>query len=92
MLKRPARFLAFWITASIVCAAEFRTGQAARAVIGQTSFTAHEKGVVAQSLVFSNGKLFAADASGRVLTFDRIRGPSDDISDKSVPGFRLLRQ
>ncbi len=86
MLKRPARFLAFWITAGIVCAAEFRTGQAARAVIGQSSFTAHEKGIAAQSLVFSNGKLYAADASGRVLTFDHIPEPGDDIADKPVPG------
>jgi uncharacterized protein (TIGR03437 family) len=83
MLKHSARCIAFCIAASIAHAAEFRTGQAAQAVVGQSSFTSHEPGIVAQSLVFSNGKLFVADASGRVLTFDHIPGPGEDLGDRS---------
>jgi uncharacterized protein (TIGR03437 family) len=75
------------MTTSFLYAAEFRTGQAARAVIGQPSFTAHEKGVLAQSMVFANGKLYAADAaSGRVLTFDHTPGPGDDPPDSPSSG------
>ncbi|MBV9307598.1 MAG: hypothetical protein JOZ45_15745 [Acidobacteriaceae bacterium] len=83
MLKRLLGFLAFWMTVSIVCAAEFQTGEAARAVIGQPSFTAHETGVSAQSLSFSNGKLYVADASGRVLTFDHIPPPGEDLPERA---------
>jgi uncharacterized protein (TIGR03437 family) len=86
MLKRLARYLVFWMAASLVSAAEFRTGQAARAVIGQPSFTAHEKGILAQSLAFTNGKLYAADVSGRVLTFDRVPGPDQDSADSPLLG------
>lgn len=82
MLKPSTRCIAFCIAASIAPAAEFRTGQAAQAVVGQSSFTVREPGIVAQSLVFSGGKLYVADASGRVLTFDHIPGPGEDIADR----------
>jgi uncharacterized protein (TIGR03437 family) len=50
-------------------ASNFRTGQAARAVIGQPSFSAREAGVSANALSLSRGKLFAAE-SDRILAFD----------------------
>jgi uncharacterized protein (TIGR03437 family) len=83
MLRRSAPYIAFCITAGIACAAEFRTGQAARAVIGQPSFTAHETGISGQSLSFSNGKLYIADASGRVFTFEHIPSAADNLADRS---------
>jgi uncharacterized protein (TIGR03437 family) len=82
MLRQSAPYIAFCITASIACAAEFRTGQAARAVIGQPSFTAHETGIPGQSLSFSNGRLYIADASGHVLTFEHIPSAADDLADR----------
>lgn len=51
-------------------AAEFRTGQAARAVFGQSSFTSRDPGVKATSLVVAGSQLFVADSSQRVLTFN----------------------
>ena len=50
-------------------ASDFHTGQAARAVIGQPSFSAREAGVSANALSLSRGRLYAAE-SDRILTFD----------------------
>ena len=68
-------------------AAEFRSGQAARAVIGQPSFSAHEPGVAITALSLANGKLYSADSSRRILTFDlsRIPGVKDDLADRQGP-------
>lgn len=68
-------------------AAEFHSGQAARAVIGQPSFSAHEAGIAVTVLSLANGKLYAADAAHRVLTFDvsRIPGAKDDLADRQGP-------
>src|SRR5580658_8386053 len=55
--------------AGLVQAGDFHTGQAARAVIGQTSFSAHEMGISANALSLTGGKLYAAE-SNRILAFD----------------------
>ena len=47
----------------------FRSGQAARAVIGQPSFSAREAGISASALSLSRGRLYAAE-SNRILAFD----------------------
>lgn len=55
-------------------AAEFVTGQGARLVIGQTTFTSQESGATAKLLggvgavAFANGKLYIADANRMNLT------------------------
>ncbi len=61
-------FIAFAL-AGLVQAGEFHNGQAARAVIGQPSFSSREAGVVANALSLGRGKLYAAE-SNRILTFD----------------------
>ena len=68
--------------ATSIQAADFQTGQAARAVIGQPSFSARNAGIVATALSASNGKLYAADATQRILTFDitAIPGTKDDLA------------
>ncbi len=55
--------------ASLGQASDFHTGQAARAVIGQTSFSAREAGISANALSLSRGTLYAAE-SNRILAFD----------------------
>ena len=50
-------------------AADFHSGQAARAVIGQSSFSARETGINAHALSIAHGRLNAAEAN-RLLTFD----------------------
>ena len=50
-------------------AGDFHTGQAARAVIGQSSFSARETGISANALSLTGGKLYAAE-SNRILEFD----------------------
>lgn len=79
MVKRASTLL---LIATSVWAAGFQTGQAARAILGQPSFSARNTGVVATALSISNGKLYAADATQRVLTFDiaAIPGPKDDLA------------
>ncbi len=55
--------------AGLVQGSEFHTGQAARAVIGQPSFSAHEAGISANALSLERGKLYAAEMN-RILAFD----------------------
>ena len=62
------------LCASATLAAEFVTGQGARLVIGQTTFTNQESGATAKLLggvgavAFANGKLYIADANRLNLT------------------------
>jgi uncharacterized protein (TIGR03437 family) len=62
-------------------AADFEDFQAARAVIGQPSFSAHDKGVNAAALSISKNTLYVADISGRVFGFDLAR-----IGNAPTPG------
>jgi uncharacterized protein (TIGR03437 family) len=57
------------ILAAVASAADFHSGQAARAVIGQSSFSAREAGVSAHALSLAHGRLFAAEAN-RLVAFD----------------------
>ena len=81
------------LIAPLLRAAEFHTGQAARAVIGQSTFSSHDPGIQANALSVADGKLFVADTSQQVLTFDlsKMPGPMDDLdasqSACSVCGF-----
>ena len=91
MMHRSAAVLAALATSISVsgaAGAEFQTGQAARAVIGQASFSAREAGIVVHALAVSRNRLYAADASNHVLAFDlaKIPGPKDDLSDRQGPG------
>jgi uncharacterized protein (TIGR03437 family) len=54
-------------------AADFEDFQAARAVIGQPSFSAHDKGVNAAALSIAKNTLYVADISGRLFGFDLTR-------------------
>lgn len=58
------------LAGSLLSAADFQDGQAARAVIGQPSFSAHESGIVARALSLTQTSLYVADTSGSVLAFD----------------------
>ncbi|MBV8898089.1 MAG: hypothetical protein JO051_16360 [Acidobacteriaceae bacterium] len=87
-MLRPAHIAAFLGFALSVCAAEFQTGQAARAVIGQSSFSGHESGISATALSLSNGRLYVADTSHRLLTFDlsQIPAAKDDFAGRQASG------
>ena len=65
-------------------AAEFQSGQAARAVIGQSSFSSRDPGIAAHSLFISQGRLYAADSTDHVQTFDlgKIPGAKDELFDR----------
>jgi uncharacterized protein (TIGR03437 family) len=60
--------LAF-IVATAAQAADFYSGQAAHAVIGQSSFSAREAGVSAHALSLAHGRLYAAEPN-RLIAFD----------------------
>ncbi len=79
MIIRLAALLLLCIS---VRAAEFHNGQAARAVIGQPSFSASESGVVASNLLLSNGRLYVTDTEHRLHVFDLARIPS--VKDHAV--------
>lgn len=80
-------FCVLLTVAACSCAAEFQNGQAARAVIGQPSFSSHDGNFAAHALSVSHGRLNAAD-SNRLLTFDlnAIPGAKDDLSGNRSPG------
>ncbi len=69
-------------------AAEFESGQAARAVLGQSSFSSREAGIRVTSMIVSRDRLYAADSSGHVLTFDlsRLGSVRDDRSARQSGG------
>lgn len=67
--------------AAVLSASEFQDGQAARAVIGQPSFSAVDKGASALSLSLVKGNLYLADTTGHVMTYDLSR-----IGSSQTPG------
>ncbi|MBV9407084.1 MAG: hypothetical protein JO211_17180, partial [Acidobacteriaceae bacterium] len=67
-------------------AADFQSGQAARAVLGQNSFSAREQSLTPTALAISNGRLYAADVSHRVLTFDTTQIPAAKDVAVAHPG------
>jgi len=75
-----ARVLLSLLFAASLQASSFYTGQAARAVLGQSSFSSRDPGVSASAMTLSNSRLYVADTSNRVLTFDlsKIPGPKDE--------------
>jgi uncharacterized protein (TIGR03437 family) len=67
-------------------AAEFQSGQAARAVLGQSSFSSRDAVLTPVALSIAKGRLYVADSSHRLFTFDlgKIPGPKDEVSDSST--------
>jgi uncharacterized protein (TIGR03437 family) len=84
MIQRLASCL---LLAVSLRAAEFQNGQAARAVIGQPSFSAREAGASTIALTVGKNRLYAADSSGHVLTFDltKVLALNDDPGDRPAP-------
>lgn len=82
------RLAACALLSTSLFAAEFENGEAARAVLGQSSFSSHDAGIKVTSMVVSHGRLYAADASGHVLTFEfsRIGSVRDDRSTRQSSG------
>lgn len=87
-MRRVAHIIAFLGFALPVCAADFQTGQAARAVIGQSSFSAHDAGISPSALSLSSGRLYVADTSNHLLAFDlsQIPGAKDDFAGRQAAG------
>lgn len=55
--------------------AEFFSGQAARAVLGQSSFSSRDAGIAASAMTIQSNRLNVADRSGRVSVFDLAKIP-----------------
>ncbi len=87
-MVRIAALVAFCSLALSLCAADFQNGQAARAVIGQPSFSARESGITARALSISNGHLYVADVSNHLLAFDlaQIPGAAQDLAGRKGTG------
>lgn len=82
------RLAACALVSTSLFAAEFENGQAARAVLGQSSFSSREAGIRATSMVVSQHRLYAADSFGHILTFDlsRLGSVRDDRSARQSRG------
>ncbi len=82
------RLTSLLLIAGYLSAADFQNGQAARAVLGQPSFSSREAGITPIALSVTKGRLYAADASNRLLSFDltKIPGPKDKASEGSAAG------
>jgi uncharacterized protein (TIGR03437 family) len=73
-----------------IWAVEFHNGQAARLVIGQSSFSAGDPGISASNLLISGTRLYATDASHHVLIFDLTKIPGPHDNPPSVQGSSCL--
>jgi uncharacterized protein (TIGR03437 family) len=84
MIAMP-RVALFLLLALSLEGSEFYSGQAARAVLGQPSFSSKEAGVTASAMFLSNSRLYVADPASRVLTFDltRLPGPKDELPSRA---------
>ncbi len=82
------RIFGLMLAALTLSAADFQTGQAARAVLGQSTFTSRDPGITATSLAVSGNRLYAADIAHRLLTFDLSKIPDsrEDLSTRSGSG------
>ena len=58
------RLAAISLSAVLLHAAEFQTGQAARLVLMQSSFSSHDAGIHASSLSYAAGRLYATETVG----------------------------
>jgi len=85
------RAASFFLLSLPLFAADFQNGQAARAVFGQSSFTSHDTGIQISSLVVTQNRLFAADTSRHILTFDvnLLGNLRDDRGQHSTGGCSL---
>jgi uncharacterized protein (TIGR03437 family) len=85
MLRRVIIFL---LSNGVLFAAGFQNGQAARSVLGQSSFSSQDAGVRVTSMIVSGNNLYAADTTHHVLTFDlsRIPGSRQDFALRHVTG------
>jgi uncharacterized protein (TIGR03437 family) len=97
-MDRTYRLTTLFLLALTIRAADFQTGQAARAVFGQPTFSAHEAGIAATTLSISGNRLYAADAAHHLLTFDldKLPGAKDDAEGRTGPcavcGFAAVSQ
>lgn len=82
------RLAIFICIAASGCASDFQNGQAARAVIGQSTFSSKDSGLTPVALSLAGSYLYAADLSHRLFAFDlsRIPGPKDDTSAQPAAG------
>ncbi len=62
--------LLVFFTGCAASAADFQDFQAARAVIGQPSFSARDHGVTPRAISLVKGNLYVADSAGFLLTYD----------------------
>src|SRR5947209_14350665 len=69
MIRFAALFSSFLVPA-LLFSSEFRSGQAATAVIGQSSFSISSGGITPTALSLAGPKLFVTDKGQRVLSFD----------------------
>ncbi len=84
-----------WIALIFIAAsalgADFQTGQAARAVLGQPSFSARDAGPVIQSLAINGDHLYAANAAHQLFAFDLSKIPDrhEDFANRDSAGCSL---
>jgi uncharacterized protein (TIGR03437 family) len=70
------------LLAASLDAADFYNGQAARAVLGQSSFSSRDAGIAVSAMTIQNGRLNIAQQSGLVSVFDlaSIPGVYDELA------------
>jgi uncharacterized protein (TIGR03437 family) len=69
-MHRFAALFSSLLVPALLFSSDFRSGQAASAVIGQPSFSVATGGITPTALSLAGGKLFVTDRGQRVLTFD----------------------
>ncbi|MFL6450759.1 MAG: hypothetical protein ACJ746_24205 [Bryobacteraceae bacterium] len=85
-MQRLVALFSTLLAPALLFSSEFRSGQAARAVIGQPSFSVATGGITPTALSLSGGKLFVTDNGQRVLSYDvssLLAAPKGDRSEFS---------
>lgn len=84
-MQRFAALFSSLLFPALLFSSDFRSGQAATAVIGQPSFSASTGGITPTALSLIGGKLFVTDKGQRVLSYDVSRLVSSSASRPSSP-------
>src|SRR4051812_3247550 len=85
-MNRFAALFSSLLLPALLFSSDFRSGQAASAVIGQPSFSVSSGGITPTALSFAAGKLFVTDKGQRVLSYDvsRLTDSARDSADTSA--------
>src|SRR4051794_15647064 len=84
-MNRFAALFSSLVVPALLFSSEFRSGQAASGVIGQSSFSISGAGITPTALSLVSGRLFVTDKGQRVLSFEVSRLLTASADGSALP-------